>query len=32
MNQGHTLTMERTFDAPAQRVFEAFTSEEVMRR
>ena len=32
MNQGHTLTMERTFAAPAQRVFEAFTSEEVMRR
>ena len=32
MNQGHTLTMERTFTAPAQRVFDAFTSEEVMRR
>ena len=32
MNQGHTLTMERTFAAPAQRVFDAFTSEEVMRR
>ena len=30
--QGHTLTIERTFAAPAQRVFEAFTSEEVMRR
>jgi uncharacterized protein YndB with AHSA1/START domain len=29
---GHTLRMERTFAAPAQRVFEAFTSEEVMRR
>ncbi len=27
-----TLTIERTYDAPAQRVFEAFTSEEVMRR
>lgn len=27
-----TLTMERTFDAPADRVFEAFTSEEVLRR
>ena len=32
MNQGHTLTMERTFAAPPQRVFDAFTSEEVMRR
>ena len=32
MTDGHTLTMERTFAAPAQRVFEAFTSEEVMRR
>ena len=32
MNQGHTLTMERTYAAPAQRVFDAFTSEEVMRR
>ncbi len=32
MNEGHTLTMERTFAAPAQRVFDAFTSEEVMRR
>jgi uncharacterized protein YndB with AHSA1/START domain len=29
---GHTLRMERTFQAPAQRVFDAFTSEEVMRR
>jgi uncharacterized protein YndB with AHSA1/START domain len=27
-----TLRMERTFAAPAERVFEAFTSEEVMRR
>jgi uncharacterized protein YndB with AHSA1/START domain len=27
-----TLRMERTFDAPADRVFEAWTSEEVMRR
>jgi uncharacterized protein YndB with AHSA1/START domain len=27
-----TLRMERTFDAPAERVFEAWTSEEVMRR
>ena len=32
MNGGHTLTMERTYAAPAQRVFDAFTSEEVMRR
>jgi uncharacterized protein YndB with AHSA1/START domain len=29
---GHTLRMERTFQAPAERVFDAFTSEEVMRR
>ena len=29
---GHDLTIERTFPAPAQRVFDAFTSEEVMRR
>ena len=32
MNDRQTLTMERTFAAPAQRVFDAFTSEEVMRR
>jgi uncharacterized protein YndB with AHSA1/START domain len=32
MAGGHTLRMERTFAAPAQRVFDAFTSEEVMRR
>jgi uncharacterized protein YndB with AHSA1/START domain len=32
VNQGHTLTLERTYAAPAQRVFDAFTSEEVMRR
>jgi uncharacterized protein YndB with AHSA1/START domain len=32
VTDGHTLTMERTFAAPAQRVFDAFTSEEVMRR
>jgi uncharacterized protein YndB with AHSA1/START domain len=32
VNQGHTLTLERTFAAPVERVFEAFTSEEVMRR
>jgi uncharacterized protein YndB with AHSA1/START domain len=29
---GHDLTMERTFAAPADRVFDAFTSEEVMKR
>ena len=29
---GHTLRMERTFQAPAQKVFDAWTSEEVMRR
>jgi uncharacterized protein YndB with AHSA1/START domain len=29
---GHALTIERRFRAPAQRVFEAFTSPEVMRR
>ena len=29
---GHALRMERTFAAPAERVFDAFTSEEVMRR
>jgi uncharacterized protein YndB with AHSA1/START domain len=27
-----TLRMERTFDAPADKVFDAWTSEEVMRR
>jgi uncharacterized protein YndB with AHSA1/START domain len=27
-----SLTLERTFAAPAERVFEAFTNEEVMRR
>lgn len=32
MNERPTLTMERTFEAPAERVFDAFTSEEVMRR
>ena len=32
MNARPTLTMERAFAAPAERVFEAFTSEEVMRR
>jgi len=29
---GSTLHIERTFQAPAQRVFEAWTSEEVLRR
>jgi uncharacterized protein YndB with AHSA1/START domain len=29
---GETLVVERTFQAPAQRVFDAWTSEEVMRR
>jgi glutathione S-transferase len=29
---GHTLRIERTFHAPAQAVFDAWTSEEVMRR
>jgi uncharacterized protein YndB with AHSA1/START domain len=32
MSERQTLTMERTFAAPAERVFDAFTSEEVMRR
>lgn len=29
---GETLVIERTFQAPAERVFAAWTSEEVMRR
>ncbi len=29
---GTTLRMERTFQAPRERVFDAFTSEEVLRR
>jgi len=29
---GETLRIERTFDAPAQAVFDAWTSEEVLRR
>lgn len=29
---GQALRLERTFQAPAQRVFDAWTSEEVMRR
>jgi uncharacterized protein YndB with AHSA1/START domain len=32
MTERRTLTMERTFDAPAERVFDAFTSEEVLAR
>jgi uncharacterized protein YndB with AHSA1/START domain len=32
VTDGHALRMERTYAAPAQRVFDAFTSEEVMRR
>jgi uncharacterized protein YndB with AHSA1/START domain len=32
MTSDTTLRMERTFQAPAQKVFDAWTSEEVMRR
>lgn len=32
MNDRQTLTMERTFAAPAERVFDAFTNPEVMVR
>lgn len=32
MIAGSTLHMERTFEAPAQAVFDAWTSEEVIRR
>jgi uncharacterized protein YndB with AHSA1/START domain len=32
MNDDLNLRIERTFQAPAERVFEAWTSEEVMRR
>lgn len=32
MNDGLNLRIERTFQAPAQKVFDAWTSEEVMRR
>jgi uncharacterized protein YndB with AHSA1/START domain len=32
VTDGHTLRMERTYAAPAERVFDAFTSEEVVRR
>ena len=32
MTETPTLRMQRTYDAPAQAVFDAWTSEEVMRR
>jgi uncharacterized protein YndB with AHSA1/START domain len=32
MTDGTVLRMERTYDAPARAVFDAWTSEEVMRR
>ena len=32
MTTDHTLRIERTFQAPARAVFDAWTSEEVMRR
>jgi uncharacterized protein YndB with AHSA1/START domain len=32
MTEHTTLRMQRTYDAPAQAVFDAWTSEEVMRR
>ena len=32
MSENTTLRMERTFQAPAQAVFDAWTSEEVIRR
>jgi uncharacterized protein YndB with AHSA1/START domain len=32
MTDGETLRIERTFQAPAEAVFDAWTSEEVMRR
>jgi uncharacterized protein YndB with AHSA1/START domain len=32
IREGETLKLERTFRAPAARVFDAWTSEEVMRR
>jgi uncharacterized protein YndB with AHSA1/START domain len=32
VNENTTLRMQRTFQAPAQAVFDAWTSEEVMRR
>ena len=32
MSTGTTLRMKRTYEAPAERVFDAWTSEEVLRR
>ncbi|HET8593422.1 MAG TPA: SRPBCC domain-containing protein, partial [Solirubrobacterales bacterium] len=32
MTNDLTLRMERTYDAPARAVFDAWTNEEVMRR
>jgi uncharacterized protein YndB with AHSA1/START domain len=32
IDSASTLRIERTFHAPAERVFDAWTSEEVMRR
>lgn len=32
MTDDHTLRLERTYQAPAERVFDAWTSEEVLRR
>jgi uncharacterized protein YndB with AHSA1/START domain len=32
IREGETLHLQRTFEAPAARVFDAWTSEEVMRR
>jgi uncharacterized protein YndB with AHSA1/START domain len=32
MSEGRTLHIERTYQAPAEAVFEAWTSEEVLRR
>jgi uncharacterized protein YndB with AHSA1/START domain len=32
LTENTTLRMQRTFDAPAEAVFDAWTSEEVMRR
>jgi uncharacterized protein YndB with AHSA1/START domain len=32
VNDKTTLRIERTFNAPAQRTFDAWTSEEVLRR
>ena len=31
-HRARVLRIERTFDAPVERVFEAWTSEEVLRR